>query len=96
MRYRRYRDYRTLNIIRQGSPAEVEQVFEDLASGSSPSYGSSYQDWVEDRKKWGKELLEQGVIEPDTVSVHDFRGYRYRITVGKRGGLKFKSLGKVI
>lgn len=86
-----WRDWRIIDKVRSGSPSQVEAAIEEA---NSPSYVSGYDLWAIERREWAEGLLKSGELKRGETEIKYFRGYCYRIKVGNRGGMTFKSLGK--
>lgn len=87
-----WREWRLIDKVRSGTPFEVESA---IAEANDPNYVSGYGAWVMERREWAEGLIEKGELKRGETKVRIFRGYRYQIKVGNRGGMTFKSLGKV-
>jgi hypothetical protein len=86
-----WRNWRLIDKVRSGTPEQVQDAF---AEASSLGSENGYDVWVIERRKWAEKLLEVGELKRGETEIKTFRGYRYRIKVGNRGGMVFKSLGK--
>ncbi|MFA6446221.1 MAG: hypothetical protein WCW14_03160 [Candidatus Paceibacterota bacterium] len=90
---KRWCDWRLVDKVQEGTPEEVKDT---LKEANDPSYVSDYDAWTIERRRWAEGLFKSGELKCGETEVKTFRGYRYQIKVGKRGGMVFKSLGKEV